>query len=600
MPSVPVVNADVASIFEEIADLLEVQGANAFRVRAYRNAARSIAAHRREMRAMVAAGADLEAIPGVGEDLAAKITEIVKTGHSALLDTLHHEVPPGVRALLGVPGLVPARVSRVHRLLGVTSLAELRLAAEQGRLRDVPGIGPSLEARILEGVHAHLATTPRMPHSVAAPIAAALRAELAAVPGVERVEAAGSVRRGCDMVGDLDLVAAAHDGTAAMQRFTHGDQVKRVISSGPTRASIELRDGPQVDLRVVAPESFGAAWLYFTGAKAHGIALRRVARERGLKLNEYALLSGNEHIAGATEEGVYAALGLGWIPPELREDRGEIEASRAGTLPTLLAREDLRGDLHAHTLVSDGHDRLEDLAAHARARGLQYLAITDHSRHLAVAHGLDAGALARQIDRIDALNARGDGLVLLKGVEVDILEDGRLDLPDEVLRRLDLVVGAVHHGFKLSRAKQTARLLRAMAQPCFTILAHPASRLLGDRPPLRVDMDAVIAMARERGCFLELNSRPQRLDLDDIGCRRARDAGVLVSVASDAHRGAELDQLRFGVQQARRGWLGPADVLNTRSLEALRPLLDRTMDRAARPDASFEGMTHDHRNHLPA
>jgi DNA polymerase (family 10) len=338
----------------------------------------------------------------------------------------------------------------------------------------------------------------------------------------------------------------------------------------------------QIDVRTVEPTSFGAALLYLTGSKAHNVALRRLALQHGLKLNEYGLYRGSLRIAGATEAGIYEALGLPWIPPELREDRGELAAAAQGHLPRLVRREDLRGDLHAHTSDSDGRDPLESMASAARARGLQYLAVTDHSRRLAVAHGLDAGRLAQQADRIDALNAVGarqDGFRLLKGIEVDILEDGALDLPDDVLARLDLVVGAVHSAFDLSRERQTSRLLRAMDHACFSILAHPSGRLLGARAAMDFDLDAVLRHARERRCFVELDSQPERLDLDDLACRKAKAEGVLVSIASDAHAGAELDYLSDGVVQARRGWLESPDVLNTRPLSELRALLSPTMAR---------------------
>jgi DNA polymerase (family 10) len=345
---------------------------------------------------------------------------------------------------------------------------------------------------------------------------------------------------------------------------------------------VVLRSGLQVDLRAVTPASFGAAWMYFTGSKAHNIELRGMAQDAGLKLNEYGLFRGSKRIAGASEASVYRALGLPFIEPELREGRGEIEAARNNRLPRLVAFADLRGDLHSHTKESDGYDTLEAMAEAARARGLRYLAITEHSKRLALARGLDAGRLARQMVRIDEFNARLTGIELLKGVEVDILENGALDLPDAVLKRLDLVVGAIHHRFDLSREKQTDRLLRAMDHPCFSILAHPTGRLIDERAAYDIDLPRVIRKARERGCFLELNAHPARLDLDDIACRMARDEGVLVSINSDAHSTMEFDNLRLGVGQARRGWLRPADVLNTRSLDELRPLLAATMGQSLR------------------
>lgn len=578
----PIVNADVAAVFTEIADLLEVQGANAFRVRAYRNAARMLSELGRSVKTLVEQGEDLDALPGIGPDLAGKITEVVATGTCAQLERLRKELPPVITDLLKIPGLGPKRVRALHQELGIQTIEQLHRAAEQGRVRAVHGFGPKTQQQILQATAARFQEAHRFKLLMAAQVAEALLAELTAVPGVQQAVAAGSLRRQRETVGDLDLLVTSQRGSPVMDRFTASAGVRQVLSRGSTRASVVLRSGLQVDLRAVAPASFGAAWLYFTGSKAHNIALRKLAQDAGLKLNEYGLYRGDERIAGDTEASVYRALGLPFIEPELREDRGEIDAARAHRLPTLVQLPDLRGDLHAHTRESDGHDSLEAMAEAARARGLQYLAITEHSQRLALTHGLDADRLARQIDRIDELNARLSGIVLLKGVEVDILEDGTLDLPDTLLQRLDLVVGAVHHRFDLARDRQTDRLLRAMDHPCFSILAHPTGRLIDERPACDIDLPRVIRKARERGCFLELNAHPARLDLTDLASRMAKDEGVLVSIASDAHSTLELDNLRFGIGQARRGWLEARDVLNTRTLQALRPLLDTTMNRSAR------------------
>ncbi|HEX7972176.1 MAG TPA: PHP domain-containing protein [Thiobacillus sp.] len=362
-----------------------------------------------------------------------------------------------------------------------------------------------------------------------------------------------------------------------MQHFTAYDEVADVISAGATRASVVLKSGLQVDLRVVAQQAYGAALHYFTGSRAHNIAIRRMAQARGLKLNEYGVFRGAERVAGDDEASVYRSVGLPFIPPELRENRGEIEAAHAGRLPALVELPDLRGDLHAHTTATDGHDSLRDMALAAKAQGLEYLAITEHSRRLAMAHGLDPQRLARQCDEIDRLNPELDGITLLKGIEVDILEDGSLDLPDDVLGRLDLVVGAVHSQFNLSRARQTARILRAMDHPHFSLLAHPSGRLIDRRAPYDVDMLRLIRHARARGCFLELNAHPERLDLLDSQCQMAKEEGVLVSIDSDAHSTFDFSNLKYGVGQARRGWLEKDDVLNTRPLAALRRLLKRTV-----------------------
>lgn len=443
----------------------------------------------------------------------------------------------------------------------------------------MPGFSRAAEQRILEAVIARLKSDRRVPLAGAAQVAAALVTELRAVPGVVRAEAAGSVRRRRDTVGDIDVLVSVQGPSPVMDRFCGTAGVQRVLAKGRTRASIVLASGLQVDLRAVPQASFGAAWLYFTGSKPHNIALRRLAQDAGLKLNEYGLFRGTRRMAGDTEESVYRALALPWIAPELREDRGEVEAARAGRLPQLVQLRQLRGDLHVHTSASDGRDSLRVMAQAAADRGLAYLAITDHSRRLAVAHGLDAEHLARQIDLVDEMNEQLTGITLLKGIEVDIREDGTLDLPDSVLARLDLVVGAVHQHFALPAAQQTDRLLRAMDHPHFSILAHPTARLLGERAPIAFDLERVLRHARERGCFLELNAQPSRLDLDDHACRMARDAGVLVSIASDAHGALEFHHLEWGIGQARRAWLEPRHVLNTRPLQEVRRLLAATMGR---------------------
>lgn len=572
----PVHNADIAAIFTEIADLLEIEQANPFRIRAYRNAARTLGGLGREVRAMLERGEDLTELPGIGDDLAAKLREIVDTGRCRMLDKLHQDIPPAVADLLHVHGLGPKRVRTLWHELDVHSPAQLARAARDGRIAALPGFGARTEANILQAVEAHLSKTHRIRLATAAPYADALIDWLAGAKGVIRVEVAGSFRRMRETVGDLDILVTARADSDAMQRFVGYDEVAEVLSQGPTRASVILKSGLQVDLRVIEAAASGAALCYFTGSRAHSIALRRIAQAKGLKLNEYGLFRDEARIAGETEASVYRALDLPWIAPELREDQGEIAAARAGRLPRLVERGDLRGDLHAHTRASDGHDSLAGMAAAAKAAGLDYLAITEHSRHLTVAHGLDPRRLAEQCDEIDRLNDELEGIVLLKGIEVDILEDGTLDLPDSALARLDLVIGAVHSHFDLSRAKQTERIVRAMDNRYVTLLAHPTGRLIDERAPCDVDMLRLIRHARQRGCFLELNAHPARLDLCDRDCRMAKEEGVLVAIDSDAHGRDDFAHLRFGIGQARRGWLEAADVLNTRPLAALRRLLAGT------------------------
>ena len=570
-------NADIAAIFEEIANLLEIEGANPFRIRAYRNAARTIGELSTEAYAMVEKDEDLTRFPGIGHDLSQKIKEITSTGHCALLDRLRTELPRAVTELLRVPGLGPKRVRHLYHDLDVQTVEQLYSAARQGRIRALAGFGEKTELNILQAVELHAEQIRRFKLAVAAQYAEALRSYLAAVSGVKQVTVAGSFRRMRETVGDLDIIVTAAPGSNVMQDFTAYDEVAEILVVGPTRASILLKCDLQVDLRVVPEESYGAALHYFTGSKSHNIAVRQIAQKRGLKINEYGVYRGKTRIAGETEESVYRAVDLSYIPPELRENRGEIPAARSGRLPRLLELSDLQGDLHVHTSATDGHNTLLEMAIAGRSHGLQYLAITDHSRHLTVARGLDPLRLARQCDEIDALNENLEGITLLKGIEVDILEDGSLDLPDRVLAKLDLVLGAVHSKFDLSRARQTERVLRAMSHPHFTMLAHPSGRIIHERPPYDIDMPRIIREAGRRGCFLELNAHPDRLDLLDIYCQMAKEEGVLIGVDSDAHSTFEFENLRFGIGQARRGWLERQNVLNTRPLGELRTLISRTM-----------------------
>jgi DNA polymerase (family 10) len=574
---VPVHNADIAAVFEEIADLLEIRGDNPFRIRAYRNAARTVGELGQDLAALVARGRNLPKLPGIGADLAGKIAEIGRTGTCALLERLHRELPAAITELLRIPGLGPKRVKLLHDALKVDTVEALRRAAGAGRIRELPGFGEKTESRIREVLAARGAASQRLKLAVAAQYAAALETWLGRAPGARKVTVAGSCRRMRETVGDLDVLVAAAVGGPVTERLLAYDEVKSVLARGQTRSSVTLKSGLQVDLRVVPPESYGAALHYFTGSKAHNIAIRRLGQARGLKINEYGVFRGTRRIAGDTEESVYRAVGLPYIEPELREDRGEIEAARRGELPRLLALADLQGDLHLHTRATDGHHSIREMALAARAAGLSYIAVTEHSRRLTVARGLDPQRLLKQMDEIDRLNDTLSGVTVLKGIEVDVLEDGSLDLPDSVLKGLDLVVGAVHSAFTLPRRRQTERILRALDNRYFTVLAHPSGRLLGERDAMDADWLRIIRAARQRGCFLELNAQPDRLDLDDVHARMAREEGVLVAVNSDAHSTFDFAHLRYGVGQARRAWLEPKDVLNTRGLRDLRRLIAPTM-----------------------
>lgn len=519
---------------------------------------------------MVAAGADLTEMHGVGKTVAAKITEMVETGHLRALEGLERREGPELADLLRIPGLGPKRVRALHELLGVRTLDDLVEAARKGRVSKLRGFGPRTESAILAAVARGAPGRRRLPWAEAEPIAQSLVEFLCTLPGVERVEIAGSYRRRRETVGDLDLVVCCRRGRPVLERFAEYTDVSRVLSLGSTRASVVLRSGLEVDLRAVPRESFGAALHYFTGSKAHVVAIRRLAVEQGIKVNEYGVFRGSEQIAGRRETEVYESVGLGYVEPELREDRGEIEAARSNELPRLIAQREIRGDLHVHTRASDGRGTLDAMVEAARARGYDYLAITDHSQALRIAHGLDRKRLRAQLQRIERANERYDDITLLKASEVDILADGSLDIEDDLLRELDLCVGAVHSHLGLSARKQTDRILRAMDHPRLHVLAHPTGRLVGSRDAYSIELERVIEGAAERGCWLELNAQPQRLDLDDVSVRAARDAGAQISIASDAHAPEQLDFMRYGVAQARRGWIERGDVVNTLSLSRLR------------------------------
>lgn len=568
----PVQNAEIAALFDQAAELLEIKGDNPFRSRAYRRAARLIEGLPKSVTSLLKAGEDLSELPGIGKDLAGKIAAIVTTGKFDLLESLKDELPGDLGEIAALPGLGPKRVKLLYDKLGVRSIEDLYRAAKAGRLRELRGFGPKSEAKLL----AALAKPPsqkRFKLAMAEAEAEALVSFLR--PGLDkaRVVVAGSYRRRRDTVGDLDILVAAHRNAAVGDRLSKYENVANVLAHGPTRTTVVLRSGLQVDLRVVPEQSYGAALMYFTGSKAHNIALRALANERGWKLNEYGLFDGERRIAGATEEDVYGKLDLAFVPPELREDRGEVVLAKKKRLPKLVSLSDIRGDLHVHSEWSDGTVPIADMAAAARERGYAYMAITDHSQRVTIAHGLDPARLSRQIDEVDRLNDELEGFVVLKGVEVDILADGRLDLPDKILSRLDVVVAAVHYKFDLSRQSQTERIIRAMDNRNMSILAHPTGRLIGEREPYDVDMERVIAAARERGCHLEVNAEPERLDLTDVHAQAAKSMGVKVAISTDAHTTAALGYMRFGVDQARRGWLESGDVINTRPLGELKKLL---------------------------
>jgi len=573
----PVHNADVAAIFEEIADLLDLNGANEFRIRAYRNAARTLGQLSQPVTDLIEEGADLSELPDIGDDLAGKIETIVETGTLPLLEELEEKIDPAMVELMDVPGLGPKRVRALHEELGITTRADLKAAAEEGRIRAVKGFGEKTEQNILKGLK-EIGEEKRWLLASVEPVVTSLVEYLEGHNAVEQVDVAGSYRRRKETVGDLDVLVLSDDGTAVMDHFVDYEDVVDVGAKGETRSTVRLRSSLQVDLRVVPPESYGAALLYFTGSKAHNVALRDRAVDEGLKINEYGVFrdeDDEERVAGETEEAIYGLFDLPVIAPELRENRGELAAAEAGELPDLITPDDLCGNLHTHTTGSDGRHSLAEMAEAAQERGLEYLAITDHSPAVAVVQGLDADALREQMDAIDKLNDDLDGLRVLKSIEVDILKDGSLDLPDDVLRDLDLCVCSLHTSLGLSEEEQTERVLAAMENPNFHIFAHPTGRRLNERGPIAIDLDRIMEAAVEKGCFLELNAQPERLDLNDVFCKRAKELGLKVVIGADAHSQSGLDFLRYGVDQARRGWLEPDDVLNTKPWGQIEGLFDR-------------------------
>jgi DNA polymerase (family 10) len=574
-------NRAIARILGEIADLLEIKGENPFKIRAYRNAADIAGNHPHELATLTAD--ELRGIPGIGKDLAARIREIAERGDAAFHKELLAEFPPTILDLLGLQGVGPKTVAMLYRELGVRTLDDVERAATDGRIRALRGMGPKKEGLILKALqdrklHAGRRLLPDA-HDVAAAIVADLR-ERAPDASIEPV---GSLRRGCESCGDIDILAAGAP-PSLMDAFIEHRLVERVLAHGDAKSSVLVEGGFQVDLRLVARESRGAALQYFTGSKAHNIALRDRAIGLGLKLNEYGVfrVDNEQRIAGATEEDVYAALGLPWVPPELREMRGEIEAASSGALPRLIEQADLRGDLHTHTTETDGKDDILAMALAAKEAGLEYIAVTDHTQALAMANGLDERRALAHAARIRSVDAEGHGIRLLAGVECDIRLDGSLDLADDCLAALDLVIASVHSGFNQDRQQMTDRILRAIENPHVDIIGHPTGRLILRREPYPVDVDAVVSAARAHGVALEINCQADRLDLNDVHARLARDRGVPLVISTDAHSRTAFGRLRWGVVVARRAWLRPEDVLNTRRFDAFRASLRRHAARGGR------------------
>jgi DNA polymerase (family 10) len=567
-------NLPIAQVFSEIADLLEIKGENLFKIRAYRSAADTIRAWADPVTRMDEK--QLLELPGIGKDLAKKIRELADTGTCGFYQDLLQEFPPTILDLLRLQGVGPKTVALLYSSLNIRSVDELVEAAKAGRLRALKGMGPKKEALILKAIEEREKDRGRHLLSDTTAIAAELVSYLRErAPNAEFVPV-GSLRRGCETCGDIDILAVGGEASV-MDHLIAFPRVERVLAQGETKTSVRITGGFQADLRLVAADSRGAAMQYFTGSKAHNVALRDRAIQHGFKLNEYGLfrIADDTRVAGETEEGIYEALEMAWVPPELREHRGEIDTAIARQLPRLVAARDLRGDLHMHTTVTDGRDDLQTMAAAAQRLGYSYFAITDHSKALAMSNGLDEHRALEHAARVRALNGKLDGLTLLAGIECDVLADGTLDLADDCLAQLDVVIASVHAHYTQGEAQTTERILRALDCPWVDILGHPMSRRLLQREPLKVDFDRIVLAAVARGVVLEINCQPERLDLSDAFARTAHERGAMIAISTDAHSAMALGNIRWGIQVARRAWLPPAAVLNTRPLDEMRGLLRR-------------------------
>lgn len=568
-------NIEIAQIFNKLADLLELENENTFRVRAYRNAALTMENLTKDIEQMVKNGEDLTQLPAIGPDLEKKIIDIVNNKEIELLKNLEGRNPIDFTQLSRVQGLGAKRIKKLYEALGIKNIDELEQAAKAQNIRHLDGFNEKLEQQILEETKKIKEKYNRFKISTAEQYALPLVEYLKKVTDIEKIEIAGSYRRKQETIGDIDILVTCDKCDNVMDKFIHYPQVERVLTKGVTRSSVVLKSGIQIDLRAVPQKSYGAALHYFTGSKAHNINIRKLAKQHGWKINEYGLFDGEKFLAGKTEKDIYKKLGLPYIEPELRTNGEEFEAALQNRLPDLIQLKDIKGDLHMHTTRTDGRNSLEEMAQAAQALGYDYIANTEHSQRLAMAHGLNTEQLEENIKRIEKLNETLENFTILKGIEVDILEDGTLDLPDSILKKLDIVIGAVHYKFNLSKQDQTERIMRAMDNKYFNILAHPTGRLINEREPYDVDMERIMRHAKENNCFLEINSQPSRLDLNDIYIKMGKEIGIKFSIDTDAHSTADYSFMRYGVAQARRGWLEANDVINTRNLKDLKILIKR-------------------------
>ncbi len=572
-------NREIAAIFSRIADILEIKDENVFKIRAYRNAAQNITGLARQLKDIYKEDPDMIGkIPGIGKDLKEKIIEMIETGKLKQHEKLIKEFSPGFLDMLNLSGLGPRKLKKLKDELDVKDLDTLEKACRTGKVEKLEGMGKKSEEKILESIGHYRKKQGRMLLDEAHERAQEVIGYLSDSKNFKKIEKAGSLRRGTETVGDLDILAVAGDSKKAMDYFVKYSGVDTVIAKGSTKTSVQLKEGPQIDLRVIDASCFGAALQYFTGSKEHNIKVRNIAKKKGYKVSEYGVFTvkTEKMVAGKTEEDVYKKLGMKWMPPELRENRGEIEAAADNKLPGhLLELKDIKGDLHMHTKETDGKSSIEEMIEAAKEKGYEYIAITDHSKNVKVANGMNEKRLLRHVEKIKKLGGRTKGIKVLAGVEVDILEDGKLDLEDDALKELDIVIAAIHSRFHLDIDKQTKRVLKAIDSKYVNMLAHPSGRLITTRTPLKLDLDRVFKHAAGSGVYLEVNTHGERIDLNDINCRRARELGAKIAINTDAHHVDQLDQMLFGVITARRGWIEKDDVINTYSFDKLMKALKR-------------------------
>ena len=564
-------NRIIANMFEKIADVLEFQGEIPFKVNAYRKAARVIGDMQEDIEDVWREG-ELTKVPGIGTALAGKIEEFLTTGKMSKYEEVVSSVPAGLIELLEVQNLGPKTVALANKKLGVESLNDLKKVIADGSLAQLQGMGEKKVENILKGIELYEKAQERISIGVALPLVEELIEELKTRIKIEKIQVAGSTRRMKETVGDIDILVETDKGAEVIQTFVHLPQVTRILAAGDTKGSVIVEDRIQVDLRAIPKESYGAALQYFTGSKAHNIHLREIAKKSGLKINEYGIFKGDKKIGGAEEQDVYHALNLDWMPPEMREDRGEIDLAAQHKLPRLIELKDIQGDLHVHSKWSDGGSTIEEIARAALAKGYRYIAISDHSKSVKYAHGLEEERLLQKLEEIKAVQEKIPEIRILAGAEVDILSDGTMDYPDEILAQLDIVIAAVHQGFK---QQVTERMIAAMENPYVFIIAHPTGRLISKREGYVMELDKVMKKAAETGTVLEINSYYDRLDLSDVNARRAQEMGIKLSINTDTHQLYQLDMIKLGVGVARRAWLRPEDVINTYSLEELLKLRDK-------------------------